>query len=210
MRAVKEGVPEVLMRGSNAVPSRARHLKEVLTPLAVLHSGHPGSTVCVLASDSDSQYRALERIAVHCPFCKNDDTRVVDTRVTDDGATIRRRRECGECRRRFTTLETSSFSVEKRSGVAEPFSRDKVTAGVRKACQGRPVSEHDLAVLAQQVEESLRVTGQATVSADEVGKAVLPFLRDLDEVAYLRFASVYSSFQSLEDFERAIEDLRTQ
>ena len=148
------------------------------------------------------------RAALHCPFCQNDDTRVVDTRVTDDGATIRRRRECSECKRRFTTLETSSFSVEKRSGVVEPFSRDKVTLGVRKACQGRPVSEHDLAIIAQQVEEALRVSGQSTVSADEVGKAVLPFLRELDEVAYLRFASVYSSFQSLEDFERAIADLR--
>ena len=147
---------------------------------------------------------------MHCPFCQNDDTRVVDTRVTDDGATIRRRRECSECKRRFTTLETSSFSVEKRSGVVEPFSRDKVTVGVRKACQGRPVSEHDLAIIAQQVEEALRVSGQSTVSADEVGKAVLPFLRELDEVAYLRFASVYSSFQSLEDFERAIADLRQQ
>lgn len=145
---------------------------------------------------------------MHCPFCQNDDTRVVDTRVTDDGATIRRRRECSVCKRRFTTLETSSFSVEKRSGVVEPFSRDKVAVGVRKACQGRPVSEHDLAVIAQQVEEVLRVSGQSTVSADEVGKAVLPFLRKLDEVAYLRFASVYSSFQSLEDFERAIADLR--
>ena len=145
---------------------------------------------------------------MHCPFCQNDDTRVVDTRVTDDGATIRRRRECSECKRRFTTLETSSFSVEKRSGVVEPFSRDKVTLGVRKACQGRPVSEHDLDIIAQQVEEALRVSGQSTVSADEVGKAVLPFLRELDEVAYLRFASVYSSFQSLEDFERAIADLR--
>ena len=128
--------------------------------------------------------------------------------MTDDGATIRRRRECSVCKRRFTTLETSSFSVEKRSGVVEPFSRDKVAVGVRKACQGRPVSEHDLAVIAQQVEEVLRVSGQSTVSADEVGKAVLPFLRKLDEVAYLRFASVYSSFQSLEDFERAIADLR--
>lgn len=145
---------------------------------------------------------------LRCPFCKHDETRVVDTRVTDDGATIRRRRECNVCKRRFTTLETSFFSVEKRSGVIEPFSREKIAAGVRKACQDRPVSDYELAVLAQQVEEALRVTGQATVSADEVGKAVLPFLRDLDEVAYLRFASVYSSFQSLEDFEKAIKDLR--
>lgn len=145
---------------------------------------------------------------MHCLFCRSDDTRVVDTRVADDGASIRRRRECTNCRRRFTTLETSSFSVEKRSGVVEPFSRDRVAGGVRKACQGRPVTEHQLAVLAQQVEESLRGTGQSTVSADEVGKAILPFLRELDVIAYLRFASVYSSFQSLEDFEEAIEELR--
>lgn len=82
--------------------------------------------------------------------------------------------------------------------------------GVRKACQGRPVSEHDLAVLASQVEEFLRTSGQSTVSTDEVGKAILPFLRDLDVIAYLRFASVYSSFQSLDDFEAAIEELRTE
>lgn len=147
---------------------------------------------------------------MRCPFCQHDDTRVVDTRVADDGATIRRRRECAVCKRRFTTLETSSFSVEKRSGVVEPFSRDKIAAGVRKACQGRPVSEHDLAVLAQQVEESLRVSGQSTVSADEVGKSILPFLRDLDVIAYLRFASVYSSYQSLDDFEAAIHELRAE
>lgn len=176
---------------------------------AALHCEDRSSTVWVLPFVVEAQFANSDWITVHCPFCKHDETRVVDTRVTDDGATIRRRRECGECRRRFTTLETSSFAVEKRSGVVEPFSRDKVTAGVRKACQGRPVSEHDLAILAQQVEECLRVTGQAAVSADEVGKAVLPFLRDLDEVAYLRFASVYSSFQSLEDFEQAIADLRT-
>lgn len=145
---------------------------------------------------------------MHCLFCRNEDTRVVDTRVADDGASIRRRRECTSCHRRFTTLETSTFCVEKRSGVIEPFSREKIEIGVKKACQGRPVSEHELAVLAQQVEEALRNTGQSTVSADEVGKAILPFLRQLDVIAYLRFASVYSSFQSLEDFETAITELR--
>ncbi|WP_154543163.1 transcriptional regulator NrdR [Scrofimicrobium canadense] len=147
---------------------------------------------------------------VHCLFCSCDDTRVVDTRVADDGASIRRRRECTNCKRRFTTIETSSFAVEKRSGVVEPFSRDKIAAGVKKACQGRPVSDHDLALLAQQVEERLRSAGQSTVSADEVGKAILPFLRNLDEIAYLRFASVYSSFQSLDDFEDAIKSLREE
>lgn len=146
---------------------------------------------------------------MRCPFCHNPDSRVVDTRIAEDGQSIRRRRECTRCKRRFTTIETSSFSVVKRSGVVEPFSREKVKNGVRKACQGRPVSDRDLALLAQQVEEELRSTGVAKVSSDEVGRAVLPYLRRLDVVAYLRFASVYSSFQSLDDFERAIAELRS-
>ncbi|QPK81855.1 transcriptional repressor NrdR [Schaalia sp. ZJ405] len=145
---------------------------------------------------------------MHCPFCQNPDSRVVDTRIADDGASIRRRRECTTCKKRFTTLETSSFQVVKRSGVVEPFSRMKVVSGVKQACQGRPVNEDDLAILAQKVEEQLRSTGVSNVSSDEVGKAILPFLRELDEIAYLRFASVYRSFNSLEDFEEAIATLR--
>lgn len=145
---------------------------------------------------------------MHCPFCHNPDSRVVDTRIADDGASIRRRRECTSCKKRFTTLETSSFQVVKRSGVIEPFSRNKVVAGVRKACQGRPVSDDELALLAQQVEEHLRTSGVSSASSDEVGKAILPFLQDLDEIAYLRFASVYHAFNSLDDFARAIDTLR--
>ena len=90
---------------------------------------------------------------MHCPFCRHPDSRVVDSREADDGAAIRRRRSCPECGRRFTTIETASLSVVKRSGVTEPFSRAKVVDGVRKACSGRPVSEDALALLAQQVEE---------------------------------------------------------
>ena len=145
---------------------------------------------------------------MHCPFCHNPDSRVVDTRIADDGASIRRRRECTSCKKRFTTLETSSFQVVKRSGVIEPFSRNKVVAGVRKACQGRPVSDDELALLAQQVEEHLRTSGVSSVSSGEVGKAILPFLQGLDEIAYLRFASVYHAFNSLDDFARAIDTLR--
>ena len=145
---------------------------------------------------------------MHCPFCHNPDSRVVDTRIADDGASIRRRRECTHCKKRFTTLETSSFQVVKRSGVVESFSRNKVVSGVKKACQGRPVSDDQLAILAQQVEEQLRSTGVSNVSTDEVGKAILPFLRDLDVVAYLRFASVYRQFDTLDDFEQAIHALR--
>ena len=147
---------------------------------------------------------------MHCPFCRHTDSRVVDSRTSDDGTTIRRRRQCPECGRRFTTAETASLTVIKRSGVSEPFSRDKVIAGVRKACQGRPVTDDQLALLAQQVEESIRASGSAEIDAHEVGVAVLGPLRDLDEVAYLRFASVYQGFESLEDFEAAITLLRAE
>jgi len=135
---------------------------------------------------------------------------VVDSRVTEDGSSIRRRRQCTNCSRRFTTVETTSLSVLKRSGVAEPFSRSKVINGARKACQGRPVTEDDLAMLAQEVEESVRASGAAEIKAHEVGLAILEPLRRLDEVAYLRFASVYQDFDSLDDFEKAIARLRSQ
>ncbi|MGL4743844.1 MAG: transcriptional regulator NrdR [Dermatophilaceae bacterium] len=147
---------------------------------------------------------------MHCPFCRHTDSRVMDSRATDDGSVIRRRRQCPECGRRFTTVESASLSVVKRSGATEPFSRAKVLLGARKACQGRPVTEDDLAILAQRVEEAIRGTGQAEVEADEVGLAVLEPLRELDEVAYLRFASVYQSFDSLADFEDAIALLRVE
>lgn len=145
---------------------------------------------------------------MHCPFCRHGDSRVVDSRTSDDGASIRRRRQCPECHRRFTTIETASLSVVKRSGLVEPFSREKIVTGVRKACQGRPVNEDDLALLAQRVEEALRSTGSAELDAHEIGLAILGPLRDLDEVAYLRFASVYQAFESLDDFEVAITALR--
>ena len=145
---------------------------------------------------------------VHCPFCRDADSRVVDSRATDDGTSIRRRRQCTSCGRRFTTMESPSLHVLKRSGVSEPFARSKVIAGVRKACQGRPVSDDDLAVLAQRVEDSIRQSGMAEVPSGEVGLAILNPLRELDEVAYLRFASVYRGFSSLHDFEKEISFLR--
>lgn len=145
---------------------------------------------------------------MYCPFCRRSDSRVIDSRATEDGKAIRRRRSCPQCGRRFTTLETAALMVAKRSGVTEPFSREKVIAGVRKACQGRPVDDDDLALLAQQVEETIRATGSAEVAAHEVGLAILGPLRQLDEVGYLRFASVYRAFESLEDFEAEIALLR--
>ncbi|MGX7679900.1 transcriptional regulator NrdR [Jatrophihabitans sp. DSM 45814] len=147
---------------------------------------------------------------MRCPYCRHPDSRVIDSREQDEGQVIRRRRSCPECSRRFTTIEEATLAVIKRSGVTEPFSRTKVVNGVRRACQGRPVDEDALAQLAQTVEDTIRATGCAEVAAPEVGLAILGPLRDLDEVAYLRFASVYKAFSSIDDFEKAIGDLRSE
>ena len=145
---------------------------------------------------------------MRCPFCHNADSRVIDSREADEGATTRRRRSCPKCGRRFTTVEEAVLAVVKRSGVSEPFNRSKVVAGVRRACQGRPVDEDQLQKLAQQVEDAIRATGAAEVPSNEVGLAILRPLRELDEVAYLRFASVYKSFESIEDFDAELTLLR--
>lgn len=145
---------------------------------------------------------------MHCPFCRYTDSKVIDSRMAEDGTVIRRRRSCPQCNRRFTTIETAALLVVKRSGVTEPFSREKIVGGVRKACQGRPVSEDQLAQLAQRVEESVRARGLAELPSHEVGLEILGPLRDLDLVAYLRFASVYKAYESLEDFEAEIAALR--
>ena len=145
---------------------------------------------------------------MYCPYCRHLDTRVIDSRTADDGVAIRRRRACPACGRRFTTQETVILTVAKRSGATEPFNRDKIVRGVRRACQGRPVTEDQLALLAQQVEDVIRSRGSGEIPSQEIGLAILGPLRDLDEVAYLRFASVYRGFESLADFEAEIASLR--
>ena len=145
---------------------------------------------------------------MYCPFCRHPDSRVIDSRAAEDGTAIRRRRSCPECGRRFTTQESVILMVAKRSGVTEPFTRDKIVRGVQRACQGRPVDEDQLAMLAQKVEETIRARGLAEVPSHEVGLAILGPLRDLDQVAYLRFASVYRGFESIDDFEKEITALR--
>ena len=156
---------------------------------------------------------------MHCPYCRHTDTKVLDSRVAEDGGSIRRRRTCpvepshsgvAGCGKRFTTVELMQLTVLKRSGATEPFTRDKAVTGVRKACKGRPVTEDQLAVLGQEVEEAIRLAGYAEVPAHEVGLAILGPLRRLDEVAYLRFASVYRAFESADDFEAEIALLRAE
>jgi transcriptional repressor NrdR len=147
---------------------------------------------------------------MHCPFCRHTDTRVIDSRTADDGGAIRRRRQCSQCQKRFSTVEQMQLAVLKKSGATEPFDRSKAIAGVAKACKGRPVGDDDLARLGQRVEDTLRASGWAEVPAHEVGLAILGPLRELDEVAYLRFASVYRSFESADDFETEIAILRAE
>jgi transcriptional repressor NrdR len=151
-----------------------------------------------------------EELNVRCPYCRHADSRVVDSREVDEGQVIRRRRSCQACGRRFTTVEEATLAVIKRSGVTEPFSRDKVITGVRRACQGRPVGDDQLALLAQRVEDAVRATGCAEIPSNEVGLAILGPLKDLDEVAYLRFASVYHNYTSIDDFEAEIRALRRE
>ena len=135
-----------------------------------------------------------------------DDDRVVDSRLADEGVAIRRRRECLGCGRRFTTferVEEQPLWVIKRSGLREPFDRSKLVAGVRAACKNRPVTDEMLQDLAQRVEESLR--GVSTEpSSQQVGVAVLEQLKATDDVAYVRFASVYKGFEDLGDFQREV------
>jgi len=144
---------------------------------------------------------------MHCPSCHFDDTKVIDSRVADEGTAIRRRRLCPQCQHRFTTferLEELPLIVVKSSGVREPFDRAKVTAGVHAACKGRPVTQAQIEDLSERVEDEVRLQGNEVASA-AIGLAVLDRLRRLDEVAYLRFASVYKNFDAAGDF---VEELQ--
>ncbi len=143
---------------------------------------------------------------MRCPQCSSLEDKVVDSRAVDDGTSIRRRRECLGCHRRFTTyerLDLVPFVVVKRSGAREPFDLSKVVGGLRAAAKNRPLAAMDLDAVAAEVEESLRMEGAEVTTAD-IGYAVLERLRDLDEVAYVRFASVYKGFTGIEDFRREV------
>lgn len=142
---------------------------------------------------------------MRCPYCKELEDKVVDSRPAEEGGAIRRRRECLACGARFTTFERAEhvdLRVRKRSGDVEPFLRSKVVGGLAKACVNRPVTAKDIERLADQIEEHLRESGRKEVPSAEVGMAILDRLREVDEVAYIRFASVYRDFQELTDFQK--------
>ena len=147
---------------------------------------------------------------MRCPFCGSDEDRVVDSRPADDGAAIRRRRACAGCGRRFTTFERVDevpLLILKRDGSKEQFDPAKVVSGLAKACKNRPITDAQILRITSDIEETLRARGQREVESQEVGIELLNALRDLDAVAYMRFASVYKDFQDPGDFERELADL---
>lgn len=151
---------------------------------------------------------------MHCPFCEHSDTRVLDSRLTEDGRSIRRRRECSRCRRRFTTYERyeeTPLLVVKKEGRREQFQRRKILDGLLRACEKRPVSYDEMDAIAAKIEQDLRSRGETEVSADAIGEQVMEALRRLDEVAYVRFASVYKEFKDVSRFAeelKVLEELR--
>ena len=147
---------------------------------------------------------------MRCPYCSSEEDKVVDSRLAEDGRAIRRRRECLACGRRFTTferIEETPLVVAKRDGAEEPFNRLKISEGIRMASKNRPVTDEQIEALADEVEETIRANGARKVQSAEIGRLVLDRLRRLDDVAYLRFASVYKGFQELTDFERELLSL---
>ncbi len=147
---------------------------------------------------------------MRCPYCSAEEDKVVESRLAEEGRTIRRRRECLACSRRYTTFERPEevpLIIVKRNGVEEPFDSAKVVEGIKRACKNRPVTMAEIESIAEDVEDEMRADGRRPVPTSEIGRDVLERLRDLDEVAYLRFASVYKDFQELDDFERELGSL---
>jgi transcriptional repressor NrdR len=143
---------------------------------------------------------------MRCPWCRADDDRVVDSRPADDGGAIRRRRVCRACGRRFTTyerIEDVGLLVTKRDGTTEPFDRGKLESGIHKALAGRPISPIQVEQMVERIEGRIRRKGP-TVTSRQVGAEVLTALQRADEVAYMRYASVYKDFQGTADFEREL------
>ncbi|HYZ46806.1 MAG TPA: transcriptional regulator NrdR [Actinomycetota bacterium] len=144
---------------------------------------------------------------MRCPYCDAEEDKVVDSRLTEEGRAIRRRRECLTCHRRYTTFERAEevpMVVRKRDGGEEPFERHKIVEGIRRAAKNRPVELEQIEAMASSIEEELRAEGRRGIGYSDIGRRVLERLATVDEVAYLRFASVYKSFQELDDFEREL------
>ncbi|QKX16088.1 transcriptional regulator NrdR [Microbulbifer sp. YPW1] len=150
---------------------------------------------------------------MHCPFCSADETKVVDSRLVADGDQVRRRRECLQCHERFTTFETAELvlpRVVKQNGQREPFNEDKLRAGIQRAVEKRPVSTERVEAAVAQIKHALQATGERELPAMHIGELVMEQLRELDQVAFVRFASVYRRFEDVSDFSEEIERLNTR
>ncbi|MDR3152632.1 MAG: transcriptional regulator NrdR [Bifidobacteriaceae bacterium] len=145
---------------------------------------------------------------MRCPFCNATESRVVDSRISEDGYSIRRRRLCENCERRFSTNETIQLCVVKRNGSLESFNRSKILEGVVKASQGRNISDKDLKKIVDEAEEKVRSLGLSQIDSYDIGHAVLGPLRKVDVIAYLRYASVYKAFEELDDYIAEIKKLQ--
>ncbi len=149
---------------------------------------------------------------MHCPFCAADDTKVIDSRLVAEGDQVRRRRECLSCKERFTTYEVAELvmpRVIKQNGDREPFDEGKLRSGFQRALEKRPVSIEDIEAAINQIKHNLRATGEREVKSRVLGELVMDSLKQLDQVAYVRFASVYRSFQDIAEFRDAIERLES-
>ena len=148
---------------------------------------------------------------MRCPFCKTDETKVVDSRLVADGDQVRRRRECMSCHERFTSYETAELlmpSIIKHDGSREPFNEQKLRAGMMRALEKRPVSSEQIELAINQIKHFLQATGERELKSFDVGRCVMDQLRELDKVAYVRYASVYLSFQDIDEFQKALDQLR--
>ncbi|EED36528.1 transcriptional regulator NrdR [Luminiphilus syltensis NOR5-1B] len=150
---------------------------------------------------------------MHCPFCSADDTKVIDSRLVAEGGQVRRRRECLGCKERFTTYELAELvmpRVIKQNGIREPFDEVKLRSGFARALEKRPVPVEEIEARIDQIKHELRATGEREIPSRELGELVMSALKRLDQVAYVRFASVYRSFQDLSEFRDAIERLESE
>ncbi|AWF82758.1 transcriptional regulator NrdR [Microbulbifer sp. EKSA008] len=150
---------------------------------------------------------------MHCPFCSAEETKVVDSRLVAEGDQVRRRRECLECHERFTTFETAELllpRVIKQNGQREPFNEDKLRAGIQRAVEKRPVSIERVESAVSQIKHALQATGERELPARAIGELVMEQLRELDQVAYVRFASVYRRFEDVSEFREEIERLTSK
>ena len=150
---------------------------------------------------------------MHCPFCSAEETKVVDSRLVAEGDQVRRRRECLDCHERFTTFETAELllpRVIKQNGQREPFNEDKLRAGIQRAVEKRPVSTERVESAVSQIKHALQATGERELPARAIGELVMEQLRELDQVAYVRFASVYRRFEDVSEFSEEIERLTSK